>query len=140
MKTYGMLVAIALLSSCASTSYRPVQETDFDRWASAGCTRSGDRFAVTAKVSSATRENIVLWNGFDNSRTVSVQLPEQGARSRVRGWFGKNRYELSYERLNELRESSTPITVSLRCEAPRMAPFADRFSYFKNGQRIEFEF
>ncbi len=140
MKTIGTLVGIALLSGCASTSYKPVQETDFDRLASEGCTRSDDRFAVTAKVNSATRENIVLWDGFDNSRTVSVQLPKQGAGNKVRGWFGKNRYELSYERLNELRQSGTPITVSLRCEAPRMAPLADRFSYFDNGQRVEFEF
>lgn len=140
MKTLGILIAITLLGGCASTSYRPVQETDFDRWASQGCTRSGERFAVTAQVNSATRENIVLWNGFDSSRTVSVQLPKQGARSTMRGWFGKNRYELSFERLNELRISATPITLSLRCESPRMAPIADRFSYFEDGQRIEFEF
>ena len=87
MKTLGILTAITLLGGCASTSYRPVQETDFDRWASQGCTRSGEQFAVTAHVNSATRENIVLWNGFDNSRTVSVQLPKQGARSTMRGWL-----------------------------------------------------
>jgi hypothetical protein len=140
MKTLGILVGIALLGGCASTSYRPVQETGFDRLASEGCRSSGDRFAVTARVNSATRENIVLWDGFDNSRTVSVQLPRQGAGTRIRGWFGKNRYELSFERLNELRANQTPITVSLRCEAARMAPVADRYSYFENGQRVEFEF
>lgn len=140
MKTIGILVGIALLSGCASTSYQPVQETDFDRLASEGCRSAGDRFAVTAKVNSATRENIVLWDGFDNSRTVSVQLPKQGAGNKVRGWFGKNRYELSFERLNQLRANGTPITLALRCEAARMAPVADRFSYFDNGQRVEFEF
>jgi len=140
MKTLATLVGIALLGGCASTSYKPVQESSFDRLASEGCTRSGDRFAVTAKVNSATRENIVLWDGFDNSRTVSVQLPKQGAGTRVRGWFGKNRYELSFDRLNQLRADGTPITLALRCEAARMAPVADRFSYFDNGQRVEFEF
>lgn len=140
MKTLGIVAAIALLSGCGTTSYKPVQETDFDRLASEGCTRSENRFSVTAMVNSATRENIVLWDGSDNSRTVSVQLPKQDAGTRVRGWFGKNRYEMSYERLNELRDRGTPITLALRCEGARMAPIADRFSYLDNGERVEFEF
>jgi hypothetical protein len=113
-ETLGVLVAVVLLGGCASMSCKPVEETDFDRLAGDGCTRDGNRFAVTAKVSSATSENIVLWNGFGIYRTVSVRLTEQNLRRKARGWFGKNRYELSCQRLNELRERSIPITVALR--------------------------
>jgi hypothetical protein len=140
MKILGTLAGIALLGGCGTTSYKPAYETGFDRLASEGCTRSEKRFSVTAQVNSATRENIVLWDGSDNSRTVAVQLPKQGAGTKVRGWFGKNRYEVSYDRLNELRESGTPITLSLHCDEARMAPIADRYSYSDGGEKVEFEF
>lgn len=140
MKTLTLVLAGAVLAACSSASYRPVQDTDFDRLTREGCTRSNDRFSVTAKVSSASRETIVLWDGFDSSRTVAVRLPRQGVATRIRGWFGKNRYELSFERLEQLRSNQTPVTLAMRCDAPRMAPIADRYSYFDNGRLVQFEF
>jgi hypothetical protein len=139
-RTTCILATAAMLCACSSVSYRPVQESSFNRLVEQGCTRAGDRFSVTAQVNSATRETIVLWDGYDGSRTVAVTLPAQGVGSRMRGVFGKSRYELGYERLNELRLNNTPVTVTMRCEAARMAPAADRFSYHEGGRRVEFEF
>jgi hypothetical protein len=140
MKTVCVIAAAAMLSACSSVAYRPVQETAFDQLVDRGCVRAGDRFSVTAQVNSATRETIVLWDGVDGARTAAVTLPAQGVGSKLRGVFGKSRYQLGYERLNELRASNTPVTVTMRCEAARMAPAADRFSYNEAGQRVEFEF
>jgi hypothetical protein len=139
MKILVLLLAAAALG-CSSMSYRPVQETNFDRLVKEGCTRKGDRFAVNAQVNSASRETIVLWDGYDGSRTIAVRLPSEGVGSRMRGVFGKSRYELGLERLNELRIAGAPVDVTMRCERAGAAPEADRFSYFENGQRVQFEF
>lgn len=140
MKILLVLVAGGLAAGCASPSYRPVQESAFDQLANQGCRRSGDRFSVTAQINSTTRETIVLWDGRDNSRTVAVTLPSPSLGTRLRGVFGKNRYELGYERLSALSASGTPVNFAMRCEAARMAPVADRFSYFEGDRRVEFEF
>jgi hypothetical protein len=141
MKLQFFLIATATLAAgCSTVSYRPVQEVGFERLSSEGCRRAGDRFSVTALVNSATREALVLWDGSDGARTVVVTLPPAGVGSRVKGVFGKNRYELGHERLNELRASGTPANFTMRCEGTRMAPVADRFSYIDNGSRVEFEF
>lgn len=137
---YLLIAAAALATGCSSMDYRPVQESDFDRLVNEGCVRKGDRFAVTAQVNSASRETIVLWNGVDGTRTVAVRLPKQGLGSKMKGTIGKSRYDLAAEQLNTLRASGAPVTVTMRCEAPRMAPEADRFSYVENRQRVEFEF
>lgn len=50
------------------------------------------------------------------------------------------RYELALDRLNELRQSGAPVTFTMRCEGPGQAPLADRFSYFDQGRRVQFEF
>ena len=140
MRILILLAVASLAAGCGSVSYRPVQESAFDALAARGCTRSGDRFSVTAQVNSASREAVVLWDGSDNSRTVAVTLPRPGVGSKIRGVFGKNRYELGYERLESLRASGTPLNFTMRCEGAQMAPVADRFSYFENGRRVEFEF
>jgi hypothetical protein len=141
MRTVFLLFAAAALATgCGSTTYRPVQETDFNRLVNEGCTRKGDRFAVTAQINSASRETIVLWDGYDNSRTVAVRLPKQGFGSRLQDKIGKSRYEVAFEQLSELRARGAPVTFTMRCEATDMAPAADRFSYFENGQRVQFEF
>jgi hypothetical protein len=82
----------------------------------------------------------VLWNGSNRTQTVAVTLPAAGMGSKLRGAFGKNRYELAFERLNELRVSETPLNFTMRCESAQMAPVADRFSYNDGGRRVEFEF
>lgn len=141
MKSSLLLAALASFAvGCASVSYRPVQEIDFHTLSSQGCQRGGDRFSVTALINSATREAIVLWDGRNNADSVAITLPPPGMGSKISGMFGKNRYELGYERLNQLRESGTPVTFSLRCEGDEMAPIADRYSYNDNGSRVEFEF
>jgi hypothetical protein len=136
----ALIAASTLVAGCSSVSYRPVQEVGFEQLSSEGCRRAGDRFSVTALVNSATREAIVLWDGTDGARTVVITLPSAGVGSRVKGVFGKNRYELGHERLNALRASATPANFTMRCEGTRMAPVADRFSYVDNGTRVEFEF
>ncbi len=141
MRTVFLLFAAAALATgCGTTTYRPVQETDFNRLANEGCARKGDRFAVTAQISSVSRETIVLWEGYDGSRTVAVRLPKQGFGSRLQDKVGKSRYDVAFEQLNELRARGTPVTFTMRCEAADMAPAADRFSYFEGGQKVQFEF
>lgn len=140
MKTFCLFLVVAMITGCGSMTYRPVQEADFRNLVSDGCTRKGDRFAVTAQINSASRETIVLWDGHDGSRTIAVRLPEQGFGSRMQDRLGKSRYSLASEKLDELRASGKPVTVTMRCEAAGRAPAADRFSYFENGQRVQFEF
>jgi hypothetical protein len=138
MKTSWLVVAV--LAFGCSTSYRPVQEASFDRLIDEGCKRKSDRFSLTAQVNSASRDTIVLWDGRDGSRTLAIRLPDQGIGSRTKGVFGKSRYELGVERLEELRARGIPVTFAMRCESKGKAPVADRFSYEENGQRVEFEF
>lgn len=141
MKNLLLLSAVAVATAgCGSMTYRPVQEMEFDRLASEGCKRAGDRFATTARVNSASRETIVLWDGFDGTRTVAVRLPKQGLGSRMQDKIGQSRYDLAFDQLNALRESGGPVTFTMRCEAAGMAPAADRFSYFQDGRRVQYEF
>ena len=142
MKVVACVLATTLLAAACGggVSYRPVAEVDFDRLLDKGCTRADDRFAVTAQINAAYRETIVLWDGRDGSRTVAVTLPEEGLGSKMRGVIGDSRYDLSLERLTQLRDRGTPVTINLRCERAGAAPTADRFSYMDDGQRIEFEF
>ena len=141
MKTFLLISAAAVVSTgCGSMTYRPVQETNFDRLVSEGCTREGDRFAATAQINSASRETIVLGNGIDGARTVAVRLPKQGFGSRMQDKVGQSRYDVAFEQLNALRASGAPVTFTMRCESAGMAPAADRFSYIENGQRVQYEF
>jgi hypothetical protein len=141
IKTVFLLFAAAALApGCGSTTYKPVQEADFNRLVNEGCTRKDDRFAVTAQINSASRETIVLWDGYDSSRTIAVRLPKQGFGSRMQDKVGHSRYELAFDQLTELRLSRAPVTVTMRCEGADRAPEADRFSYFENGRRVQFEF
>ena len=134
------LTVAALASACGSVSYKPVQQTGFDLLVDQGCGRSDQRFTVSAHVNSASREAIVLWDGRDGSRTVAVTLPKPGIGTRLRGVFGKNRYELGYERLDALRVSGEPLDLTMNCDGQERAPVADRFTYLEQGQRVEFEF
>lgn len=140
MKRFSIVVVVLLTAACGTTSYKPVQEIEFERLAREGCQRSGDRFSVTAQINAAYRETIVLWNGRDPDQTVAVTLPPESVASKTRGIFGSSRYELSVDRLQDLRGRRTPVTVTMRCEGSGRTPTADRFSYFENGQRVEFEF
>jgi len=142
MKVAACVIATALLATACGggVSYRPVVEMDLDRLLDKGCTDAADRFSVSAYINAAYRETIVLWDGRDGSRTVAVTLPEEGLGSKMRGVIGDSRYDLSLERLTQLRDSRTPVTANLRCDRAGAAPTADRFSYMDGGQRVEFEF
>ena len=137
---FGSALVVLALAGCSGVSYRPVQETSFEQVADRGCTRKDEQFSVTAQVNAAYRETIVLWNGRDPDRTLAVSLPGEGVGSKLRGVFGDSRYDLSVERLEQLRARNTPITINLRCERKGATPFADRYSYYEGGQRVEFEF
>ncbi|HUG98472.1 MAG TPA: hypothetical protein VMQ83_04810 [Gammaproteobacteria bacterium] len=140
MNRLSLLLIAAFVVGCGGPSYRPVQEAPLERVISDACKRKGDRFSVDAQINSASRETVVLWDGYDGSRTIAVRLPSQGMGSKLRGVFGKSRYELALDRLNELRASGATVSFTMRCEGPGQAPMADRFSYFDQGQRVQFEF
>lgn len=139
MKRLILIMAVCSVG-CGGVSYRPVQEAQLDRVISDACKRKGDRFSVDARINSASRETVVLWDGYDGSRTIAVQLPTQGSVSKLRGVFGQSRYEQAYDRLDELRVSGAPVTFTMRCEGPGQAPQADRFAYLDRGKRVQFEF
>jgi len=140
MKTFYLFLSFALVAGCGSMTYSPVQETSINQLVNDGCMRKGDRFSVTSQINSSSRETIVLWDGRDGSRTVAVRLPKQGFGSRMQDRIGDSRYNLAFEQLSALSASGAPVTLTMRCEAAGMAPMADRFSYFENGQRVQYEF
>ena len=140
MRLIHLAVSAALLGGCGSMSYQPVQEVDFAHMAADGCVKAGDRFTITAQISSAYEQTIVLFDGADASRTLPVRLPEPGVGDRARGIVGTTRYETSQAKLLQLRETHTPVAVTMTCVDRGKAPVADRFSFTEDGHRVDFEF
>jgi hypothetical protein len=129
-------VMAAALAGCASTDYEPVQERSFAQLLSDGCDEQGQQMLVTGQVSRAYQDTVVLWDGIDPQATVAVSLPG-GVTQRVRGWFGKNKREVTERTLNDLASRNVPVTVGLECQGNNVAPVARSISYTdQRGQRV----
>lgn len=125
------------LVGCASTSYEPVREQSFAQLAANGCVNGGQQVMVTAQVSKAYQDTVVLWDGTDPQQTIAATLGGRGPVARLRGWFGENKYELSEQQLNELAAQRTPVTVTLECSGAGVAPVARNISYqSQDGTRV----
>jgi len=127
--------ALAMLAGCSSMDYKPVQERSFAQLVSGGCTSDGEQLMVTGQVSKAYQNTVVLWDGIDPQATVAVTVP-RSINQRVRGWFGKNRQEVSERTLNDLAARGVPVTVGLVCQGGA-APQATSIAYTDSeGQRV----
>ena len=111
-----VLVSTALLATTGAFAYKPEVEREFSEVASGGCSNRNDDFIVRGMVSSADEESLVLSDPKDQRSTLSVGLPGRGPFARAKGWFGENKFEASETRLNQLRETRTPVVVTLRCK------------------------
>ena len=127
MKTI-LLVSTALLATSVAFAYKPEVERKFSDIASGGCSNQDGDFIVRGLVSSADEESLVLSDPGDQRSTLSVTLPGRGPFARAKGWFGENKFEASKARLNQLRETRTPVVVTLKCKG-KGTPTATNISY-----------
>jgi hypothetical protein len=129
--------AAVVLTGCASTDYKPVQERSFGALVSEGCRDDGEQMLVTGYVSKAYEDTVVMWDGIDPQATVAVKVPGRTLTSRMRGWFGDSKHEVSQARLNDLITRKVPVTVNLTCQGESMAPVVTSAEYTDaQGQRV----
>ena len=117
-----------LATACAAFSYEPAGEQEFQQIASGGCRNRDGDFIIRGLVSNADEDTVVLFDPDDSRSTISLSLPGRGPLQRVKGVFGRNKYEATDAQLNELREARTPVVVTLRCQGDG-TPFARSLSY-----------
>ena len=121
----ALTVSALVLSACASRTYRPAVQEPISKVVSNGCGRNGDMIMVTGQVSQASENSIVLSDSSNAATTLAVNLPGRGSpSSTMRRWFGTSKYELTDQRLNELKAQGTPLTVTMECKGPRLTPVA----------------
>lgn len=116
------------VTGCAAFSYEPAGEQEFQQIAAGGCRNRDGDFMIRGLVSNADEDTVVLSDPLDSRSTMSLSLPGRGPLQRVKGVFGNNKYEATDARLNSLRESRTPIVVTLRCQG-NGTPVARSLSY-----------
>ena len=121
----ALLVSALALTACASRTYRPAVQEPISKVVSNGCGRNGDSLMVTGQVSQASENSIVLADSANSATTLAVNLPGRGSpSSTMRRWFGTSKYELTDQRLNELKAQGTPLMVTMECKGPRVTPVA----------------
>jgi len=115
-------------TACAAFSYEPAGEQEFQQIASGGCRNRDGDFIIRGHVSNADEDTVVLFDPDDSRNTISLSLPGRGPFQRVKGVFGRNKYEATDTQLNALREDRTPVVVTLRCQGDG-TPIARSLSY-----------
>lgn len=136
----GILAVATALAGCVSRSYRPAIEQTLPRVVENGCGRSGDTLIVVGQVAQAYENSIVLTDVSNPSDTLSINLPGRGRPGPVatmRHWLGTGKYELTVEKLNQMRESGTPVTVTIECKGARVTPVARNIEFTNpDGTRV----
>jgi hypothetical protein len=123
-------VSALALTACASRTYRPAVEEPLSKVVPNGCGRNGDTVIVTGQVSQAYENRIVLTDSTTSATTLAIDLPGRGSpTATMRRWFGTTKYELTAQRLNELKAQGTPLTVTIECKGPRVAPVARNIEF-----------
>lgn len=122
MRPFTAAFAVALLTGCSAVDYEPVQERPLSQIAAEGCGEPGARVLVTAQVSKAYEDTVVLWDGLDPRRTLAVTVPGPSLLERVRDWFGENKNEVMRRQLNQLASQRQPVTAMLECKGGGVAP------------------
>jgi hypothetical protein len=126
MRLFLLTTAACLAASSAFA--QPAVERDFDDIAATGCSNRDGDFIVRGMVSYANESTVVLSDPLDSRSTVSVTLPGRGPFARAKGVFARGKYEVSAERLNELRSAGTPVVITLKCKG-NGTPVARNISY-----------
>lgn len=112
---YFLVLPFAIsIAGCAAFSYEPAGEQAFQQIASGGCRNRDGDFIIRGLVSNADEDTVVLYDPDDLRSTMSLALPGRGPLQRAKGIVGRNKYEATDARLNELRLSRTPVFVTLR--------------------------
>jgi hypothetical protein len=124
----SILFMSTLFAASAALAYKPAVEQEFSEIAAGGCRNRDGDFIVRGMVSSANEETLVLSDPDSPRSTISVTLPGRGPLARAKGVFGKNKYEASDQRLNQLRETRTPVVVTLKCRG-QGTPTARQINY-----------
>jgi len=128
----ALILGALALTACASRTYRPAVQEPISKVVSNGCGRNGDTVMVTGQVSQASENSIVLADSTDSATTLAINLPGRGSPSAtMRRWFGTSKYELTDQRLNELKAQGTPLIATIECKGPRLTPVA-RSIEFRN--------
>ena len=122
------LASICILTATSAFAYKPAVEQEFSDVAAHGCNNRNGDFILRGLVSSATEDTLVLADPTNTRSTISVTLPGRGPIARAKGVFGKNKYEASEQRLNELRGTRTAVVVTLQCRG-NGTPTARNISY-----------
>jgi hypothetical protein len=128
MRYVPVLLFTIPLTGCAAFSYEPAGEQEFQQIASGGCRNRDGDFIIRGLVSNADEDTVVLFDPDDSRSTISLALPGRGPLQRPKGVFGRNKYEETDATLNELRQSRTPVVVTLRCQGDG-TPIARSLSY-----------
>lgn len=128
MRYISVLLFAVLVTGCAPFSYEPAGEQEFQEIASGGCRNRDGDFIIRGLVSNVDEDTVVLFDPDDSRSTMSLSLPGRGPLQRAKGVFGRNKYEATAARLNELRLSRAPVVVTLRCQGDG-TPIARSLSY-----------
>ena len=121
----AIMVGALALTACASRTYRPAVQEPISKVVSNGCGRNGDTVMVSGQVSQASENSIVLADNANSATTLAINLPGRGSpSSTMRRWFGTSKYELTAQRLNELKAQGTPLMATIECKGPRLTPVA----------------
>lgn len=132
MRYIAVLLFAIPVTGCAAFSYEPAGEQEFQQIASGGCRNRDGDFIIRSLVSNA-EDTVVLFDPEDSRSTISLSLPGRGPLQRTKGVFGKNKYEVTDAKLNELRQSRTPVVVTLRCQGDG-TPIARRSQLSQRGR------
>lgn len=136
----GVVATALALGGCASRTYRPAVEETLPRLAQNGCGRSGDTVIVVGQVAQAYENSVVLTDVSNPSATLAINLPGRGRpgpAATMRHWLGTGKYELTVEKLNEMRASGTPVTATIECKGNRVTPIARNIEFTNpDGTRV----
>ena len=138
MRNIVLAITTALLAGgCASMTYRPATQESLSRVVNDGC-RSGDTAIVRGQVSQASENTVVLSDTTNPSTTLAIDLPGHGSPSAtMHRWLGTNKYQLTVEKLNQLRAQGTPVTVTLKCKGSNVTPVASNIEFANaDGTRV----
>jgi hypothetical protein len=130
-----LAIFIAASAGCAAFSYEPAGEQEFARIASGGCDNRDGDFFIRGMLSTADDETVVLSDPSNPRTTMVLPLPGRGMLVHPDGTSGRGKHAASVARMNELRETQTPVVVTLRCRSDG-TPIARSIDYpSANGSR-----
>jgi hypothetical protein len=138
LKTIVLAISASVVAGgCASMSYRPATQESLTKIVDDGC-RSGDTAIVTGQVSQAYENTVVLSDRNNASTTLAIELPGRGSPgATMHRWLGTSKYQLTAEKLNQLRAQRTPVTATIECRGSKIPPVARNIEFANaDGTRV----